>query len=375
MRTCFRVISATPNIPVRAGLLILALISLSALLTGRAGAAEPLSITPTSFDFGAKNVGGEATQPGEFVVTNDSGSAVVLGRADATPPDPFIFRILPNFDLCSFETLQPGESCGIVVVFEPTLAGEFTGKLEINSAALGAPVTAALAGVGFPELLPDVEITPERLEFGRHGIGTTSDPRKVSVKNTGEGDMELGTAQISDANADEFEIFRDRCAGIIMASGSTCQLDVTFTPGAAGIRNASLFVPTDVAGADTRVPLSGTGVGIVPDPDPEDPGTAKVRIGGKLPKVKGRKLTIPITCVVARMDLCDGAIVVRAGGNRIAGAPYSARPGRASISTKLNRPAVRILNRRGHLRAGLILRVKQGQGGFASHKVNRTLRR
>lgn len=362
---------AKPNIPVRAGVLILALISLTVLCVGRAGAAEPLSLNMNSFDFGAKNVGGEATQPGEFVVTNNSGSAVTLGRADTTPVDPFVFRILPSFDFCSFETLQPNESCDIVVIFEPTVAGEFTGTLEVNSPALTAPLTAALEGIGYPELLPDVKITPDRLDFGTHGIGTSSDRRTIEVKDTGDGDMRLGASEISGVDSADFKIAKDSCAEITMASGSVCRIDVVFTPGAAGIRNASLFVPTDVEGADTRVPLSGTGAGIVPP----DPGTAKVKIAGKLPKVKGRKLKLPITCELARMEVCEGSVAVKAAGAQVARASYSVRPGTTTLAMRLKPRVKRALSKRGRLKVSFRLSVKQGSGEFVSHTVRRTLRR
>ena len=374
--------SARHRNPARAGLLILVLISLSALIAGRAGAAETITIDPESFDFGAKHVGGEQVQPGDFTVTNDGDGAVELGLATTLPVESFPFRISPVGDYCSFETLDPGESCTIVAVFDPEDAGDFTGSLVIPSDAPGGPTTAALTGLAYPRLLPDVLITPSPVDFGRQGIGTPAE-RTVEVKNTGEGDMALGVSSIGGKHAGEFRITEDRCDGIVMAAGSVCRIDLAFTPGTAGIREAVLDVPTDVEGADTAVPLTGVGLGIAPDPDPDPdpdplPGTASLEVGPGQLVAKGWKLSVPVTCAVQRMDRCGGSLELRAGkgtGFTAGRTGYSLSPGKGAVKVKLKPRAVRVLRRAGRLKVRLVVRVEQGSGGPASHTVKRTVRR
>lgn len=365
--------------------LLIACIGLLAWGATEARAAASLSLNMTSFDYGAKHVGGEATYPGEFEVTNDGDQPVRIGWVDTTPENPRMFFVHGAFDFCTYETLQPGEGCIVSTYFEPPIAGEFTGKFIVPSEDLAEPVTADLEGVGFPELMPDVAITPARLDFGRVGIGTTSEARTIEVKNTGEGDMRLGVSKITGPDVPAFRIVQDNCDEITMAAGSVCTVKVAFKPSAAGIRNATLTVPTSVANADTGVPLAGTGVGIAPDPDPDpdpDPvesGTASLKVAKVLPRVKGRHLVVPVTCRTVRMKRCAGGLTLRAAkrggpGRALGRAPFDIAPGKRTVLVKLKPAALRSLEKRGRIKAKVESRVRQGDGETVARTAPRPIR-
>ena len=91
-----------------------------------------------------------------------------------------------------------------------------------------------------------------------------------------------GPAQLSGPNAADFAIPSgdDLCDGQTFASGQACRIGVRFTPGAAGVRSATLTLgANDGANASRVVQLTGTGVGpaAVFSTAP-DPGTAGLPI-------------------------------------------------------------------------------------------------
>lgn len=94
------------------------------------------------------------------------------------------------------------------------------------------------------------------LDLGAGGTGT------VAVKNTGKGPLTLGTP----AAGGDFAA--SGCAGAKVAPGAVCEVTVTFTPSAAGARNATLTIPSDDGRAPLSVALTGTGPAPPPVPAP-----------------------------------------------------------------------------------------------------------
>ena len=278
-------------------------------MTGSATAATALTISPGSFDLGAKNSGGEASFPGEFTITNDSGDEVNVSRPQIQPLTNFL--IPSSWDGCFREVLEPGESCFVAVMFEPEEEGRVNAELVINSSAPGPAASAALTGFAYPRLLPAARANPASADFGSVGLDTTSAARTIEFVNDGLGDLIVEAAAIGGRNATEFRIEEDRCRNRHLASGMSCGIDVVFNPKTAGISEATLILPTNDTGADTFIELSGTGAGI--DPGPKD-GRARVRIGSKPLKIKERRLKIPINCRTSDMETCAGRIRVFVAG-------------------------------------------------------------
>ena len=98
------------------------------------------------------------------------------------------------------------------------------------------------------------------LQFGSESIGTTTSALTVTLENTGDSILHLGTTlgTITGTNAADFTLSGDNC-GYQLSPGKTCTADVTFTPSVAGARTASLSIPTDAAGSPQLVLLQGNG--------------------------------------------------------------------------------------------------------------------
>jgi hypothetical protein len=125
-----------------------------------------------------------------------------------------------------------------------------TGLGSVNAANLVNNWTSA----SFPVALSSTSLT-----FGSQNVGSPSAPQTVTVTNTGTANLTISTATVSGTNPGDFATSADLCSGATVAPSSTCTINVTFTPSAAGSRSASLIF-TDIApNSPQSVSLSGTG--------------------------------------------------------------------------------------------------------------------
>jgi sugar lactone lactonase YvrE len=98
------------------------------------------------------------------------------------------------------------------------------------------------------------------LQFGSDAIGTTTAALNVTLENTGDTPLSLGTtvATVTGTDAADFALTSSTC-GYNLQPGKTCVLSVTFDPTATGARTASLSVPTNATGSPQTVLLQGNG--------------------------------------------------------------------------------------------------------------------
>ena len=105
-----------------------------------------------------------------------------------------------------------------------------------------------------PQAAPQVTVAPASVDFRDVPVGTTSKVQAVSVTNTS------AHTQVSVTGASATGAFDSRrSAGCdVLQPGSSCSVDVTFTPTRSDPVDGALTIATDVAGSKT-VALSGTG--------------------------------------------------------------------------------------------------------------------
>ena len=127
--------------------------------------------------------------------------------------------------------------------------------------APGQSLSVSLTGTGAAG--PPVRVTgaPAALAFGEQAVGTTSAARTVVLTNVGATAVMFSGVAITGAQAFDFARIGGPAAcmaGASLPAGGTCSLYLTFSPGAAGARAATLNV--NAAGQALFVPLSGSGV-------------------------------------------------------------------------------------------------------------------
>lgn len=169
-------------------------------------------------------------------------------------------------------TLQPGGGCGpLNVVFTPTKAASpDNGTLTVTSS--GGTRTVSLGGTGLAATKA-LLITPAGttgINFGTVAVGTNANtsgtPYVVNVYNAGTDPVTFSaTPAISGTNAADFTMPADYCTGSL-AAGTSCNIDLQFTPSASGSRSAVLTLKDDAStGSGTQtVVLAGTGSSTTP---------------------------------------------------------------------------------------------------------------
>ena len=214
-------------------------------LTG-SGAAPPTdTLSPTSLTFPGTVIGQLSTA--QTVTITNSGDLPLTSIAATVSG---AFQVSSN---CG--TQLPGQSsCSIAVVFAPSQAGVQTGTLTVSD--LLRTQTVPLSGTG---LLPPVFIvSPTSLSFTGQQVGVASPPAVLTVSNTGGAAAAKVGFQITGQFASSFATGATTC-GATLDTGSSCTVQVVFTPGASGGSAATLVISSSTLGVKpVSVPLNGS---------------------------------------------------------------------------------------------------------------------
>jgi hypothetical protein len=212
--------------------------------TGLAAPTDGLSSTTLSFP---STIEGQLSSAQTVTLTNSGGvplTSIAISVSGA-------FQQTNN---CT-ASLAANSSCTISVQYDPNATGAQTGTLTISDAL--HTQTVALSGTGLAP--PALGVSPASLTFTGQTVGKASSPQTVTVSNTGGAPLANVGFQISGANASSFSYGSTTC-GATLANGSSCTVQVVFTPSAAGGATASLAVSSSTAGvAAATVQLTGNG--------------------------------------------------------------------------------------------------------------------
>ena len=83
-------------------------------------------------------------------------------------------------------------------------------------------------------------------------MASSSAPQTETVTNTGTANLTISTVTVGGTNAGDFATSADTCTGATVTPNSTCTVNVTFTPSAAGSRSASLNFTDNACAARSR---------------------------------------------------------------------------------------------------------------------------
>lgn len=127
-----------------------------------------------------------------------------------------------------------------------------------------------------PVVLPNIAVSPSTLTFGLQAVGTVSASQTVSVQNTGNGPLNLGTISISGP------FTKTSDCGASLVPGASCRIWVYFAPGIAGFQSGTLLIPNNSPN-NPAAAVSLTGNGFVPAPGisvtPTSIGFGSLRLG------------------------------------------------------------------------------------------------
>jgi parallel beta-helix repeat protein len=229
---------------------------LTANISGTGGIATA-TVSPVALTFSSQRVG-----------TTSAAQAVTLANAGNIPLN--IAAISASGDFAQLNTcgssLAPGASCSINVTFTPTARLSRSGSLVIQSNATPAAPSVALSGTG----IAPVAVLTAALSFSPQALGTTA-TEAATLSNQGDAPLTI----TSIASAGDFTQTNNCPAAL--AAGSSCSVQVSFTPTATGSRIGTLAVnDDDLSSAQQSTSLSGTGVDYSLA---ASPGSATVKAG------------------------------------------------------------------------------------------------
>jgi hypothetical protein len=216
-----------------------------------------VAVFPASVDFGSLEIGAAPLRQ-TFIVSNVGEAMTILavGAIALTGDDAGAFRV--QDDLCSGSRMAQALSCTFTVVFEPRTPGLQTAVLAIPTNDIYAltyevPLRGLVIGA-------QISVDPVADDFGRVLVGTVSAPHALTIANTGNIDLEVGSVMITGPAASAFVIQSDGCTGRRLVPAASCYIEVRFAPTSGGSQRAELTISsTDVRRPTVRVPLTGMG--------------------------------------------------------------------------------------------------------------------
>jgi hypothetical protein len=234
----------------------------TAALSGFGWAPATDGLSATSLSFGGIETGqSSTTQP---ITISNTGDLPLTGIVIT------VSGAFTELDNCNGQlpANYPLASCTISVQFAPnaTQLGSQTGTLTVTDAL--HVQTVSLMGTGLAP--PEISYSPiAGLIFPTQTVGVASSPLTLTVTNSGGVPMgnlsfTIPGSTVPGSPASYFTIGATTCpkaSGTTLAVGSSCPVQLTFTPGASGGSTASLAISSSNATA-VSAPLSGTGQAI-----------------------------------------------------------------------------------------------------------------
>ena len=208
-------------------------------LTGTGSLAQ-LVVAPTSLSYPNTSVG-QSSNSQSVTLTNTGNAFLSITSVQVTED----FSQTNNCAL----PLAASTSCSVNIVFRPTAGGTRAGVLTITDTLQSGSQTVSLTGIGSQAI---VVLTPETLSFSNVVLKQHSVTQHVTLSNTGNAPLTITAFQVTGDYQQT-----NNCSSTI-AAGSSCALNVVFTPTATGSRTGSLAV-VNTTGVTESVTLAGSG--------------------------------------------------------------------------------------------------------------------
>ena len=179
--------------------------------------------------------------------------------------------------------LHRGQSCTVTVRFAPGAVGATNAQLTVRDdtyASVPLAYSGALSGTGtqveVTTTLPPVvvattttqpstpvpftlTIEPAAVAFAQQTVGVASSTQPAVVRNAGTSANTVAAVSIGGDNAADFSVVSTNCVGAALAPNATCDVELGFTPTAAGARAAQLTA-TGQGGSSATATLTGAGL-------------------------------------------------------------------------------------------------------------------
>ncbi|MGH8336167.1 MAG: choice-of-anchor D domain-containing protein, partial [Gammaproteobacteria bacterium] len=182
------------------------------------GVSLSYSVSATSLAFGTQTLN-VASAPMPVTVTNTGQAtlsilSVALSSGGTQP--------FTQANTCG-TSLAVGASCNISVVFNPAASGSASAALSINTGNGAGMQTVALSGTG---AVLSFSVSAQSLAFGTQALNAASAPMPVTVANTGQAVLPIGSIALSNPGTQPFSQSND--CGTSIAVGAACTISIVF---------------------------------------------------------------------------------------------------------------------------------------------------
>jgi len=201
--------------------------------------SEPLTVTPSTLSFGQVPVGTTAslsvtvTNPHSWTETVSGLQTAGLGFSVSGPSLP--------------AKLTAGQSLTVSVSFAPKIAGEIGGRVFISGPSMSIPLTGTGSTIG------SLAVTPAKLSFGSVMIGETG--TQTAILSAVGGNVTISSGASSNA---QFTL-PGATFPVTINAGQSLQVNVAFTPKAAGTASAKVSFSSNASDSQASEPVAGTG--------------------------------------------------------------------------------------------------------------------
>jgi trimeric autotransporter adhesin len=215
-------------------------------------------------DFGTSTVGIGVTRT--FTILNTGSNTLTIGAITFSGGGIFVLTTPPA------ASVAPGGSTTFVVTFTPTGLGIVTSGITIaNNDSDENPYRFLLQGNGATSpsemdvqgsavSIVDGDTTPSLLDwtdFAGSGVGTPTS-RTFTIRNSGTGVLVIGAITFGGPNAGDFTVITPPSATVAVSGFTT--FEVQFTPGAIGLRSATMSIVNNDADENPyNFSIQGTG--------------------------------------------------------------------------------------------------------------------
>ena len=208
-----------------------------------------VALTPNKLSFGNQQTG-STSAPQTTTLQNTGQAILVITSIAIAGPNPSDFGQTNDCGV----TVAVGASCTFTVTFTPTASGKRSATINITDSAGGSPQHVNLTGTGVG---PMATLNPTSLSFSNQNVGTTSGPKGIQLKNTGNVTLTISSITITGVNATDFAQ-TNNCPNSL-AAGAQCNINVKFSPTVTGTRTALLSVSDNALNSPQTASLSGSG--------------------------------------------------------------------------------------------------------------------
>ena len=172
--------------------------------------------------------------PPYILISNPSGVTLNL-NASPVITGPFGIVTGAGAGTCTFPgTVAPGTSCTLVASFTPTAGNNAVnaGTIAIGTNVGNSPSIINLSGLGSGNPTPGATLTPNPVPNFTSPAMVPSDPKDVTLTNTGTTPLIVGSTEIDGSKPSNFGNAGTTCptSPATLGIGDSCYFQITFTP-------------------------------------------------------------------------------------------------------------------------------------------------